>query len=123
MQARLDRQDEVVLGLLTDALRSTISTGSTSVPVFQVSNPCWYRYEVLEFDRPTSTTALARVRIYEHFWAGDSAGGPPSSWEQELELIQTAAGWRIDRLGPLQKRRIELKEPHGPNTSACKVAR
>ena len=123
MLARIYRDYQVVRELLSDALRQAVLAGSINVPVFQVSNPCWYRYDVVTFRQQTSTTAAARVRVYQHFWGGDNAGGPPNSWKQEMELVESSAGWRVDKLGPLQNQREEPKEPHGPTTSACNVAR
>lgn len=44
MQARLQRDDRVVLESLTDELRA--KPGGMSGTATQLSNPCWYRYEV-----------------------------------------------------------------------------
>ncbi|OGO04178.1 MAG: hypothetical protein A2Y60_05855 [Chloroflexi bacterium RBG_13_54_9] len=111
-------------GLLTDALRESLETdASVGQRLFQVSNPCWYRYELLTFEQPTPNNAAARVRIYQHWWPGDNAGGPPWSLEQDIVLVATATGWRIDQLGPWENRRDEPNEPHGPTTSACNVAK
>jgi hypothetical protein len=119
MQARISRDDQAVSNLLTDKLRSEITAGSIQVPFTQVSNPCWYRYLVLQFDQTSATHAQARVRVYQHFWGGDNAGGLPRSWEQEIVLVETNAGWRVDQLGAAENDRQEPEEPHGPTLSAC----
>jgi hypothetical protein len=123
MLARIWRDYEGVRGLLTDALRQSLETDvRVGQRLFQVSNPCWYRYELLTFDQPTPNNARARVRVYQHWWMGDKPD-PPWSLEQEIDLVATAAGWRVDQLGPMENRREELNEPHGPTTSACNVAK
>lgn len=121
MLARLQRQDQVVLGWLTEKLRRTVATGQArNIPVMQVSNPCWYRYELEVLDLPTPTSALARVRVYQHFWGGDAAGGPPRSWEQEVHLVKTGTAWRVDQLGAAENELEERGEPvYGQSQSAC----
>jgi len=120
MVARLQRQDQAVLGFLTRGLRVLLDSGQLQVPVLQVSNPCWYRYELVSLQQPTSTTAAALVRIYQHFWGGDAAGGPPSSWEQAIDWVETGAGWRVDQLGPQTNERAQPGKPrYGSAHSAC----
>lgn len=121
LDARLQRQDARVLELLSDELRTRLD--AHAVRLTQVSNPCWYRAEVLAFGQATPTTATATIRIYEHQWGGDVAGGLPRSWEQDVRLVQAAAGWRVGQLGVVRSEREEPGEPHGPTTSACTVAR
>ncbi len=122
MAARIQRQEMEVLALLSDGLREALETGqvkANEIDLLQVSNPCWYRYEIEQFNQTTSTTAEAQVRIYEHVWGGDIAGGPPRSWEQDVSLVETPAGWRIDRVSEPRDNREELGEPHGLTISAC----
>lgn len=83
------------------------------------SNPCWYRYEVVSFRQTSPAAASVVVRIYEHQWGGDVAGGPPRSWEQDIGLADTPQGWKVDVLGPRRNQQEEATEPHGPTTSAC----
>jgi hypothetical protein len=98
--------------------------------LFQVSNPCWYRYEVVSLVRWTAWAAGqpppgavdALVRVYTQWWHGATAVGPPESVLQALRLVETPAGWRVARLR-LQEYRDEPAEPHGPTTSACTVGR
>lgn len=124
MQARLARDDQQMLALLTSDLREKLRSGAVAVPLGQVSNPCWYRYELLSLDQPAPDSAQARVRVYEHFWPGDVAGGIPQSWEQTVHLAGLPfPGWLVDELGAEEGRRPEPNEPHGPTLSACRVAR
>jgi hypothetical protein len=92
------------------------------VPLLQVSNPCWYRYQILDLPQ-TTTQAQARVRVYEHFWSGDNGGGLPKSWEQEIGLLNSNSGWRVDQLSAEKNVRTEPDEPHGPTLSACNATR
>lgn len=119
MQARIQRDEQTVLGQLSDRLLTMVYAGVVDVPLMQVSNPCWYRYQVLNFSEAAETSAQARVRVYEHQWPGDSAGSLPRSWEQDVGLAETIDGWRVDRLGPSQDSQEEPGEPHGPTLSAC----
>jgi hypothetical protein len=119
MDARIARRDDVVLELMAPWLRNSLKRGFPDVPTFQVSNPCWYRYAILSFTRSGQTTAWGRVRVYEHWWPGDVAGGPPRSWEQEVGLVETTTGWRVDELTARLTEREEPQEPHGRNRSAC----
>lgn len=121
MDARMDRQDAVWLGLLTDRART--APPDTLGPTGQISNPCWYRYEVLAFVPQAPGSVAATARIYQHFWPGDVIDGPPASWLQDARLVWTNAGWRIDDLGPMQDYRSEPNEPHGAHTSACYAGR
>ncbi len=123
MQARLQREDAVVLDLLVDNVRVLGGQEQARRQLTQVSNPCWYRYDVLAFGQPTPTSATALVRVYTHFWGGDVMGGVPRSWQQELGLSSTAIGWRVERLEAPQDERQEPNEPHGRTTSACSVPR
>lgn len=123
MSARIRRQGVTVSTLLSDGLRRELETGNASatrIDLFQASNPCWYRYEILSFTQPTSSTVTAHVRVYEHFWGGDVAGGPPRSWEQEVSMQKTPTGWRVDQVGEPRNNREELGEPHGLTASACR---
>ena len=120
MEARIERRDDVARGLMAPWLRASIDRGLVKAPTVQVSNPCWYRYEVASFTRWSRTTAGARVRVYEHWWPGDVAGGPPRSWEQQVGLVEMPAGWEVDELGPRRNEREEPGEPHGRNRSACR---
>ena len=117
MDAVIARDADAARALATEELRAQ-SPGA----FVGVSNPCTYRYEVLAFTPTAPGIVAARVRIYQHFWPGDVGGGPPSSFQQDVGLIQTAAGWRVSRLGPQQNARQEPNESHGPTTSACNVA-
>lgn len=123
MDARIDRQDWVWRALMTDEALSAAGTSPVPVPTGQVSNPCWYRYELLVLAQAGLNAAAARVRIYEHQWPGDVGGYLPHSWEQGIRLAQTPDGWRVTGMGPEERRRAEPDEPHGPNTSACNVGR
>lgn len=130
MDARLHRQELLADALLTDRLRDELRTATPTaggVALFraltQVSNPCWYRYEVLAFVEPTPDAADAEVRVYQHFWQGDIAGGLPTSWEQAITLQRTPGGWRVAAVSDQQDRRLEPGEPHGPHTSACTAPR
>lgn len=121
MRARIERDAAVAVELLTDELREP-----TAVPpnLLQLSNPCWYRYEVLELSRAMAQDFVtARVRVYTHWWGGDSAGGVPRSSEEEIDLGETVAGWRIGRLSPPLKEVEEPEELHRPTVSACSVGR
>lgn len=122
MRARIARDEARVRSLMTPALQTNLDLLEGEVPVFQLSNPCWYRYATLKVDLPTATTANARVQIYEHYWSGDSGGGPPDSFEQTITLNNTAAGWRVDALGKLENQQSRSNEPHGANLSACVAA-
>lgn len=120
MEARINRDEKVVLDRLTDQLRSQVMQGlPSSVPLFQASNPCWYRYQIIDLSQPSPTKADARVRVYEHQWPGDNAGSLPASWEQEIILVDTATGWRVDQLSSSSNGHEEPGEPHGPTLSAC----
>jgi hypothetical protein len=119
MQARIDGQDRLVLDLLTDDLAARLYNRSDDVWLYQASNPCWYRYLVVQFEQTTPTQAHGRVRVYMHDWAGDVAGGPPQSWEQTIGLVERDVGWRVDQMEPFENRRAEPSEPHGPTLSAC----
>ncbi len=120
MQARIDRNEPGVLDLLTEQLQAKVMRGlPVDVPLTQVSNPCWYRYLVLTLNQTSAAQAQARVRIYEHQWPGDNAGSLPRSWEQEIGLTETTAGWRVDALGEAENEHQEPNEPHGPTLSAC----
>jgi hypothetical protein len=118
MDARLARDGPAALALVTDGLRAR----SPNAFVGQ-SNPCFYRYAVEAFGRTTPTATRARVRVYTHLWPGDTAGGPPNSAAEEIGLVRTAAGWRVDDVRLLTTWRGEPGEPHGPHTSACTVGR
>jgi hypothetical protein len=124
MDARIARRELDVLAMLTEEARAAAAgRRGSELALMQVSNPCWYRYAVEAFDRPAPGAAEARVRVYEHQWMGDVGGTLPRSWEQRIGLAQTAAGWRVARLGPPANRREEPKEVHGPTTSACNAMR
>lgn len=125
MRARIERDDRHVLDGLTDALKAELdnSTAVYQRPLLQVSNPCWYRFETLSFEQTEPTMAHARIRMFEHFWSGDSGGRVPSSWEQNITLTETTAGWRVSELGNLENERDEPNEPHGETISACIVVR
>ena len=107
---------------MTPSLQANLDTVEGQVPVFQLSNPCWYRYTILDLVPANGTAANARVQIYEHYWSGDSGGGPPDSFEQMITLNNTAAGWRVDTLGKLENQQPQPNEPHGANLSACVAA-
>jgi hypothetical protein len=118
MEARLARNGVAALAWVTDAL------GARSPNRFVgFSNPCFYRYTVESFEQASPTLAIARVRTYTHFWAGDEVGGLPRSSTEEITLINTIAGWRISDLRGLGDVREEPAEPHGPTTSACDLGR
>lgn len=111
-----------MLNLLTDRLRDQAVSGlPADMSFMQVSNPCWYRYLILKLDEKSGTVAQARVRVYEHFWAGDNGGSLPKSWEQEVGMVETSTGWRVDLLGPSDNAHSEPGEPHGPTLSACRA--
>jgi hypothetical protein len=118
MDAVIARDAAAAGALVTEELRAP-----SPEALIGVSNPCAYRYEVLAFTPASPGTMAARVRHYEHFWPGDVAGGPPTSYQREVTLVQTPAGWRVARVGPHQNARQEPNEPHGPTTSACNVGR
>lgn len=121
MQARIQRDEEDVRGLLSDRMLTMLYAGGIDVPLIQASNPCWYRYQVLSFSDAAEVKAEARVRVYEHQWPGDSAGSLPRSWEQEIGLAEPFDEWKVAHLGPAENIRQEPEEPHGPNVSACNV--
>src|SRR5947209_6955469 len=73
MDARITRQHMVVLGLLAGDF---VETGDHPYGVFQVSNPCWCRWEELDVEPVSPVSVLARVRVYEHWWMGDVVNGP-----------------------------------------------
>jgi hypothetical protein len=118
MDALVARDAAAASALATEGLRA-----QAAGVLAGVSNPCSYRYEVLAFAPTAQDTVAARVRIYQHFWPGDVGGGPPASVQRDVGLTQTAAGWRVSRLGPEQNARAEPSEPHGPTTSACNAGR
>jgi hypothetical protein len=118
MDARVSRQNMVVLGLLADDF-----VEDRPGDVYRASSPCWYRWEQLDFEPVSPVSALARVRVYEHWYQGDIVAGPPQSWEQTVGLEYTAVGWRVGMLGPRENRRVEVDEPHGLHVSACNVGR
>jgi hypothetical protein len=120
MQARIQRQDEVVLSMLTDDYRMS---GEVAPNLLQGSNPCWYRYEVLAMPQVEPGSSEARVRLYSHNWGGDLLGGLPESWVENIDLLDTGGGWKIDRVGPPEDKVEEPAEPHGPTVSACTTAR
>lgn len=123
MEARWSKQSPAFQSLLSDELKKALETNevqASGVNLFQASNPCWYRYEVLQLDRPATDRAVAQVRVYEHQWGGDIAGGVPRSWEQEIDLVEAAGGWKVDHLSAPRNTREEPAEPHGPTISACK---
>jgi hypothetical protein len=119
MQARIDRDDDTVVGLMSSELRRAVLAGKVDAPTFQLSNPCWYRYDLLQLEHVDDRTVSERVRVYEHYWPGDVGGGPPGSWEQSVGLVNAGGSWHVDRLGPEQDTRREPTEPHGPHKSAC----
>lgn len=122
LQARIAKDEKGVASVLSDRLLTYLYAGMlTNVPLMQVSNPCWYRYQVVSFSEAAETKAEARVRVYEHQWPGDSAGSLPHSWEQQIGLVETSDVWRVDQLGEAVNRREEPAEPHGPTLSACTV--
>lgn len=130
MQARLRRNELLIDAMLSDRLRILLRTrppaaGSVGqfTALYQVSNPCWYRYELLSLAQPAADEADARVRVYQHFWQGDIAGGPPTSWQQAIVLRRIAGGWQVDVVGPQADAVPELSEPHGLHTSACSIPR
>ncbi|HEV8633714.1 MAG TPA: hypothetical protein VG370_05665 [Chloroflexota bacterium] len=118
LDALLERNGPATLVWVTERLRAAAPHGFTGL-----SNPCVYRYAVEAFEQPTATSAAARVRLYQHMWPGDVAGGPPHSEVEELGLLRTDLGWLVDRFGPTLSTRAEPTEPHGPHTSACYVGR
>lgn len=123
MRARVKGEDETVMNLLTPELRANANTVLAQVPLLQVSNPCWYRFEILQFEEPTLSQANAQIRMSEHSWAGDSAGGPPSSWTQTVDLQQVDSEWGVSALGKLENQQSEPNEPHGQTLSACNAVR
>jgi hypothetical protein len=118
LDAIVARDAEAARALATDELRAQ-SPGA----LVGVSNPCAYRYAVVALTPARPDAMAARVRIYQHYWPGDVGGGLPTSFEQDVGVVQTAAGWRVGRLGPEQNTRAEPGEPHGPTTSACTAGR
>ncbi len=123
MQARVSGDESAVLDLLSNRLRNRVVNEPIQVPLLQASNPCWYRHLILQVEETDPTNARARVRVFQHDWAGDIAGGLPQSWEQSIALIRTDARWRVDELGPETNRTVAPLEPHGLNVSACSVGR
>jgi hypothetical protein len=122
MNARIQRDNNAFESLLTSDLRKRVDEGALSVPTWQVSNPCWYRFEVLEPTRVTRSSITEHVRIYEHWWPGDVGGGPPKSFEQRVRLEKVDGDWLVGALGPATKTRAETGEPHGRTLSACALA-
>jgi hypothetical protein len=122
MAARINRDNETFVDLMTQTLRRAVESSSLDVPTWQVSNPCWYRYELLPPREASDSTVIEDVRIYEHWWPGDVAGGPPQSFQQEVRLRKIEGRWLVDGLGPAVETRPEPDEPHGPHTSACALA-
>ena len=122
MAARINRDDETFVALMTPDLRHAVEAAELDVPTWQVSNPCWYRYEILPPEATTGATVTERVRIFEHWWPGDVGGSPPKSFEQQVRLRKVGDEWLVDALGPAVDERVEEHEPHGPNTSACNLA-
>jgi hypothetical protein len=128
MDARIDRKQLVVLGMLADGFQT--SPPGNRAELTQVSNPCWHRYEVISLIRWTARAAGqpapgsvdALVRVYAHTWSGDNGGLLPFSFAQSVRLVETPGGWRVNRL-QLAEYRDEPGEPHGPTTSACNVGR
>ncbi|MGH2457770.1 MAG: hypothetical protein ACRDIY_02755 [Chloroflexota bacterium] len=128
MDARIARDERTVRSMLAGALlpRANIDDGV----LYQVSNPCWYRYAVLSLvewtsatpGQPPPRTVDGRVRLYAHFWSGDNGGGLPFSFTEAVRLIATPAGWRVSQL-QREAWQEEPGEPHGPTTSACNVGR
>jgi hypothetical protein len=116
LEARLARNGVAALAWVTDALGARSPNGFVGF-----SNPCFYRYTVETFEQSSPTMAIARVRTYTHFWAGDEVGGLPRSSTEEITLIKTIAGWRISDTRGLGDFREEPSEPHGPTTSACSL--
>ncbi len=119
MQARLERQNELVLSLLAAEYRQADNVGPN---MLQTSNPCWYRYEVLRSTQTTSSSAEARVRLYSHNWGGDLLGGLPQSWEEEIGLVDASREWKVDSVSLPVNKVEEPTEPHGPTLSACTLA-
>jgi hypothetical protein len=118
LDARLARNGPAALALVTDELRARSPNAFVGF-----SNPCFYRYAVEGFAPGGPGVAGARVRLYTHFWPGDLAGGPPNSAGEEIRLVRTATGWRVDDARLATSWREEPDEPHGPTTSACNVGR
>jgi hypothetical protein len=117
MGARLARHDSEVLAALTDELRGRLDANATRP--LHTGNPCWYRWTLQSITTHTPTQVSAVVRVYQHQWASDAAGGPPHSWYQEVGLARTNGTWRIERLGSVTNERPETADPHGPMQSAC----
>jgi hypothetical protein len=127
MDARIERKDVEVLGMLSENLRPP--GGRRPPELTQVSNPCWYRYDVISLVRwtaaapgqPPPGSVDALVRVYTAF---EQAVGvpPPLSFAQLVRLVQTPAGWRVGRL-QLTEYRDEPGEPHDPTASACRTGR
>lgn len=128
MDARIARDMRTVQSMLTGDLlrRANVIDGV----LYQTSNPCWYRYEVLSLvewttpapGQPPPGTVDGRVRIYTHFWSGDSGGSLPRSFTEGLTLVDTSQGWRVSHLA-IEQTRVEPGEPHGRTISACQVGR
>jgi hypothetical protein len=118
MDARLARVGPATLAWVTDRLRAKAPHGFTGF-----SNPCLYRYDVEAFEQDRPAAVFARVRLYTHVWPGDVAGGPPNSATEEIRLVRTGAGWRVDDARLATAWRAEPNEPHGPHLSACLVGR
>lgn len=123
MEARLAGDEQLALGLLARDLARDLREGSVQILLTALSNPCWYRYEIDSLARPSGVRAVGRVRVFEHWWPGDSAGEIPHSWAQEIGLEENAfSGWLVTTVGEPHDRRPEAGEPHGPNISACRQA-
>jgi hypothetical protein len=123
MAARVNRDNNTFVGLMTPELRRAVEGGRLDVPTWQVSNPCWYRYALLPPVEVTPETVTEPVRVYEHWWPGDVGGSPPQSFEQTVRLRAIDGRWLVDELGPATDERLEPGEPHGPHISACNLAR
>ncbi|HEY8492170.1 MAG TPA: zf-HC2 domain-containing protein [Dehalococcoidia bacterium] len=126
MSGRLAGDTAAVLDLLAEPFRRTASVYSGTAPLLAAPpghDTCWYRYQVTSLERPSADGAAARVRVYEHRWSGNSAAGPPQSWEQEVRLVRTDQGWRVTGLSEPRDRRQEPGEPSGTSISACWLAR
>jgi hypothetical protein len=126
MEARIQRDELAAQSFLSYGLSQDLRVNPQEagrLSIFQVSNPCWYRFETLSFWQQTPTEATARVRVYQHFWGGDVMGGLPRSWEQEVILVEERDSWKVDRLSEPRNEREEPNEPHGRTLSACNVLR
>ncbi len=101
MQTRMDQYGPGTESLLTG---DSPSFEDPAVRLHRDPRECWYEYVLEGWRDGEDGRRVATVRLFEYA----RPDGPGRSATQEITLVGTSDGWRVESLGPLGAPRTEL---------------